>query len=123
MPECSDELCGWTASVPDGGFMRGDVWDCGDEWCDCGRAYIEHFTRDTSPWKNDLTSVWQGTFQTDGDWYRPANEWKDAPASDTELSRMARHLRKHHRALYARIAWPWGGPHLEVKTPDIEDAT
>lgn len=105
MVACSPDLCGWTADVPEGGRLRGQVWWCGDDYCDCTEPKVEHGTFDGRFWR--WSQQWAGTFQTDGEGQNEPNEWKDAPMSSTELNRMAQHLRRHHHDLYSRVAWPW----------------
>ena len=109
---CSPELCGWVTDVPDGEILVGYVWYCGDEWCDCSEPRINSYKPGdfNGPLMLNPKRVWSGTFQTDGDGWRDANQYKDAPSSTTELNRMAQHLRRHHHDLYARIRWPWAAP-------------
>lgn len=107
--KCSDELCGWTEGVPAGGRLDGYVWWCGDDYCDCTQPQIMHRLQHPAGGYKDITKPWQGTFQTDGEGYNDAHEWKSAPSARTELNRMAQHLRRHHHDLYVRINWPWSG--------------
>lgn len=92
----------WTANVPTDGKLVATVWWCGDEYCDCTQAQIQHWVRN----QNDTrfvpgTTLWWGTFHTDG------TGWVDDLSSTTELNREARRLRKKHNELFHRIEWPW----------------
>lgn len=98
----------WADTVPDGLIaMRAEVWQCGDEWCDCSQAKIQGANRRSphgQPWF-DLV-LWEGTFRTGWPYeYDQAMQAEGGPT--TELNREARRLRKRHNALYHRIEWPW----------------
>ena len=100
MTKCNNDLCAWVsdieASLQLGDLFFGHVWWCGD-YCDCSEARIILCRKNERDFYNQRT-LWSGKFYTDGEGYKHTN---------TELNRMAKHLRKHHNDFYHRIKWPW----------------
>jgi hypothetical protein len=100
MMACSEKLCGW---IPDPETKRlddqikGYIWWCGDEYCDCSEGCIVFLRRNEHGFYN-LHTLWSGKFYTDGE------GWAETKA---ELNHMAQHLRRHHNEFYHRIQWPW----------------
>ena len=96
MGGCGDELCGWTATVPDGLRLVGTEWDCDDDYCGSAQAGIYTYERREPFGDQGAVYVWEGPYHTD-----------HQSGAHSELNHMAQHLRRHHHDLYARCEWPW----------------
>lgn len=99
MAPCSGELCDWVDQVvvEPGDLLVGHVWYCGDEYCNCTAATITMRRKNENGFYNSHV-IWEGKFYTDGEGWSKTN---------TELNRMAAHLRKRHNEFYHRVQWPW----------------
>lgn len=99
MAACSAELCGWVNEfTPElGDLFVGHVWYCGDEYCNCSQAKITLRRKNENGFYNSHV-IWEGKFYTDGEGWSKTN---------TELNRMAAHLRKRHNEFFHRVQWPW----------------
>ena len=78
--------------------LRGFVWWCGDDYCDCTQATIEA-DDGLNPiyrcWRLNIRSLWQGEFHTNGE---------GGAHGDLGLIRL--YLTEREPELAARIHWP-----------------
>jgi hypothetical protein len=73
----------------------GQVWWCGDDWCDCSQAQIvARFSNIIDPRFLVLRTLWQGEFHTDGE-----------TGAGEELSAKRSELQDAEPAIAARVRW------------------